>query len=259
MFKNRLKQKNMESPSNDGEISFIIPELSKQESLFEVKKSSECVPEWWKDLPNTWKSKQYEKDLTLKACIPFTDVIMSGYMLVLKEDIFVKYNEETKKTEISSDFPFLKNNFSYHSTGQAPTMPIAKEYVDDLIFKWVSSYIVKTPKNYSILFTHPLNHPSLPFYTLSAIVDTDKYFMPVNFPFLMKNNYNGVIPKGTPIVQIIPFKRDKWDFKEFSNVGESFVFQQEVLRQKYHGERQIKDGKMIGGVYKRKYRVRKEY
>jgi hypothetical protein len=35
--------------------------------------------------------------------------------------------------------------------------------------------------------------------------------MPVNLPFLLKDNFEGLIPKGTPIAQIIPIKRDNWN------------------------------------------------
>ena len=50
----------------------------------------------------------------------------------------------------------------------------------------------------------------LPFQTLSAVVDTDKHNVPTHFPFFMKHGFEGKIPLGTPIVQIIPFKRQEW-------------------------------------------------
>lgn len=259
MFKNYWKNRSPEESSPDGEISFIISERDDAATLFEIKKSSECIPEWWKSLSNTYKSDFFEKDMTLKSCIPVTDAMMSGYMLVLKHDLHIKYNEEDKKTEVSSDFERLKESFSYHSKEQVATMPMSEEYVDDLVFKWVIKHSVKTPKGYSCLFVHPLNQAYLPFYTLSGVVDTDKFFMPVHFPFLMKNNYEGVIPKGTPIVQIIPFKRDSWNFKKYNNPGIKFEHKQEFLRRKYHAGRTSKEGKVIGGVYKKQYRSRKEY
>jgi hypothetical protein len=49
---------------------------------------------------------------------------------------------------------------------------------------------------------------------LPGIVDTDKYTAPVNFPFVINDiNFEGIIPKGTPIAQVIPFKRDPWEIK----------------------------------------------
>ena len=46
---------------------------------------------------------------------------------------------------------------------------------------------------------------------MPGIVDTDKYVSPVNFPFILNDiKFTGLIPAGTPIAQVIPFKRDSW-------------------------------------------------
>ena len=50
----------------------------------------------------------------------------------------------------------------------------------------------------------------MPFYVLPAIVDTDKHPINVNFPFFIRKDFEGTLPMGTPIMQIIPFKRDIW-------------------------------------------------
>ena len=59
----------------------------------------------------------------------------------------------------------------------------------------------------------PLNNPSPYLQMFSAIVATDEYWNTVNFPFAYTgpDDWKGVIPIGTPIMQIIPFKRV--DFK----------------------------------------------
>jgi hypothetical protein len=71
---------------------------------------------------------------------------------------------------------------------------------------------MQTPKGYSLLITHPLNRLDLPFTTLSAVVDADKY--PISdgsIPFFLKKDFYGIIKKGTPLFQVIPFKREEWD------------------------------------------------
>jgi hypothetical protein len=75
----------------------------------------------------------------------------------------------------------------------------------------VPAWSIKTPNGYSSLFTHPINRIDLPFYTLGGIVDTDKWGEAGNHPFVFKNGWEGIIPKGTPYAQIIPFKRDNWE------------------------------------------------
>jgi hypothetical protein len=78
-------------------------------------------------------------------------------------------------------------------------------------YKFENKWVMETPPGYSCLITHPLNRFDLPFFTMSGIVDTDQYnFLPVNLPFFLKEGFEGIIPKGTPIAQVIPFKREPW-------------------------------------------------
>src|SRR2546421_25776 len=52
----------------------------------------------------------------------------------------------------------------------------------------------------------------LPFQTLTRLVDADRYrdnF--INFPAYWRDlSFNGVLPKGTPVAQCLPLKRDTW-------------------------------------------------
>jgi hypothetical protein len=60
------------------------------------------------------------------------------------------------------------------------------------------------------MFIQPMHRESV-FTILPGIVDTDIYSVPVNFPFVVNDpNFEGLIPKGTPIAQVIPIKRDAW-------------------------------------------------
>jgi len=63
-----------------------------------------------------------------------------------------------------------------------------------------------------------MHNPNEHFTILEGIVDTDQYHKPVNFPFVFKNkDFNGLIPAGTPIAQVIPFKRDSWNMEIVDN------------------------------------------
>jgi hypothetical protein len=88
-------------------------------------------------------------------------------------------------------------------------MPLPEGYDRDAL-KWSVPWSIKTPPGYSLLFTHPLNRFDLPFYTMSGIVDTDTYEIPVNLPFVIKEGFMGKIEKGTPLAQVIPIKRENW-------------------------------------------------
>jgi hypothetical protein len=45
---------------------------------------------------------------------------------------------------------------------------------------------------------------------MAGIVDSDKYHGAGNIPFFLKEEFEGLIPKGTPYAQIIPIKRAEW-------------------------------------------------
>jgi hypothetical protein len=77
----------------------------------------------------------------------------------------------------------------------------------------MNHWAIKTPKGYSTMFIQPMHRES-PFTILPGIVDTDTYTAPINFPFIINDlKFEGLIPKGTPIAQVIPFKRDSWSIK----------------------------------------------
>jgi hypothetical protein len=61
------------------------------------------------------------------------------------------------------------------------------------------------------LFKPPAHNSNPWFEILEGIVDTDAYSVSVNFPFVLKNpTEEFMIPAGTPIAQVIPFKREEW-------------------------------------------------
>ena len=75
-------------------------------------------------------------------------------------------------------------------------------------------FIIKTPPGYSSLFLPPMNNTDDRFSIIPGIVDTDTYKLEVNFPIVFNGDkYESLkttIKRGTPYVQVIPFKRDSW-------------------------------------------------
>jgi len=78
----------------------------------------------------------------------------------------------------------------------------------------MNPFIIKTPPGYSSLFLPPMNNPDDRFSIIPGIVDTDTYNLEINFPILFNGDkYDSLkttIKRGTPYVQVIPFKRDSW-------------------------------------------------
>ena len=77
-----------------------------------------------------------------------------------------------------------------------------------------------------------MNRYDLPFYTLSGVVDSDSWGLPVFFSFFVKRNFIGTIPKGTPVMQFFPFKRDSWEIEidDSNEIIEEEEFKAENIR-----------------------------
>ena len=57
----------------------------------------------------------------------------------------------------------------------------------------------------------PQHHEPGPLSCFSGIVDTDDYAPPINMLFKLRDpNFEGIIPAGTPFLQVVPFKRESW-------------------------------------------------
>ena len=197
------------------------------------KPAKNFLPDWYSNHPKyTTESNKPELfpfntggvNSTFRNCVPLTDAMSAGYIWGLPFDIqFRKMSDSTY--EISwrpnMDSPFV----DIQNANEAQGIPLSVKSADSTVFKWMCGYSVSTPKGYSTLFTHPLNRSDLPFRTFSGIVDTDKYHIPVNFPFQIELNLElnetYILKKNTPLIQIIPFKRESWihsTIKEFKPI-----------------------------------------
>lgn len=168
------------------------------------------LPKWYRDIqPVPEHKKKYDNgDLTkhsVKNCMPFLDSMVSGYIQETWCDIHIGPDDNGN---IRYNYPMDPEIISARdSQAHVPDgfMPIE--------FTWRQPYGVETPEGWSVIMTHPFNHTQLPYMTLTGIVDSDLYFrepFPNNFPFFLRNGFNGIIPAGSPMFQIIPFKRAEW-------------------------------------------------
>src|SRR5690606_739326 len=95
-----------------------------------------------------------------------------------------------------------------HHGAQVVGSPLFEE--GRVLIKFISFWTIEAPPGYSLLFTHPFNRPDLPFVTLTGLVDCDRYVDQfIHFPAAwVDDGFSGVLPKGTPVAQVIPVPRD---------------------------------------------------
>jgi hypothetical protein len=207
----------------------ILPDLEIPHPIPAYK----AIPEWYRT------SKSFaEGTETLKKCVPFLDSMTAGYSLVLASDVF--FNKGIVQ-DISSH-----GIVQAHLDSQIGDLKIPSEYYS-VVYKWINSFILKTPKGYSTLFVHPTNRIDLPFYSFSGLVDTDVFPIEINFPFLIRKDFVGIIPAGTPIAQAIPVKREDWT----SSVEDSEFYEPPAFFHTMHNPPL--------GFYKKNFWKRKRY
>jgi hypothetical protein len=194
------------------ELIRFFPERNSQH-LGKPEPMKNFIPEWYRKAEATWIDENGEEAPGLKKCVPYLDTLISGYAITTPADFYVGENEDGS-LRISWDGPPELGSFIMErpeALGSTMARP-AGHHHNHLV--WSGVWGMKTPKGYSLLVTHPLNRFDLPFTTTSGIIDADEFFANGNIPFFMKAGFTGVIPKGTPIAQLIPIKRAKWKMIE---------------------------------------------
>ncbi len=188
-------------------ISFgMVPEF-----LDIPKPAQQYIPEWYakseRFVGGEPKIKQDGgTNKALKLCFPYLDALTSGYTIELWTDI------QVKQTVDGPQFKWMMEPQPVNSRDIEPAklLPIPLGCSKHQ-FVWMPPMCFKLPVGYSLLVTHPLNRHDLPFVTLSGVIDADKGIALGNYPFFLQKDFEGVIEAGTPIAQIIPFKRESWE------------------------------------------------
>jgi hypothetical protein len=209
-----------------------VIEFSAHENYFALKEDYPIpvklnIPEWYKKLEHTILNK------TVKGCMPFLDSLTAGYLLKMPQDLNLRHNVDNKneKGEMFKDsFQTyglceeslllnakkinLNSGIDIHSPKQLEGSPFIEKNKNLPFYKIINPWKIKTPKGYSCLFVSPLNNSDDRFSVIPAIVDTDTFPNEINFPIIINGDKYPIlettIEKGTPYVQIIPFKRDSW-------------------------------------------------
>jgi hypothetical protein len=157
------------------------------------------LPIWFQDMPTVVNGTR-----TIKACPPALDAMSMGYHLTLAADIYIHEGELQQISILPAVVQMPEDMMAAHA--------VPDEFIK-APFQLQNYFITKTPKGYSSLVVQPLNRPDLPFMVMSGVVETDAFPAPIKPFFFIRKDFTGVIKEGTPIAQVIPFKRQTWQSK----------------------------------------------
>ena len=196
-------------------MEIIFTDIDNPEGVLEKPKpASEYIPEWYKKA-KSYTSLDGKKTpsmdgspmTTIKRCMPLWDMMTAGYILETPYDIYVRQTPEG---------PYFQwgemQAVAFQTMEQFQNHPYSRDinYAVRIVHPWS----IKTPKGYSIMVMEPQHHEPGPITCAIGIVDTDDFSLPFNmFLKLRDPNFEGMIPAGTPFIQVIPFKRDNWSSK----------------------------------------------
>lgn len=168
------------------------------------------LPAWFRKLPAIDERKLATGDsgLTVKRCMPFLDAMTTGWILPLAATVRLEIADGGAAVRAGWDFD--RTLVSNHGPHQVEGHPLAARPP----CKFHNFWTIVTPPGWSCLFVDPLNRPNDVFQVVAGIVDTDSYAAEIHFPFFA-TGADGlhVIEKGSPLVQVVPFRRADVDLR----------------------------------------------
>ena len=177
------------------------------------------MPSWWKKM-KIFQSIRGRRIQTIRACPAMHDWTKSGWYLLANRDMEILCGSERDftSTKFATKDPSGKKY-------ESPTHPSdqfdnAFDYIEDGefgqvkdAFKMRNAWNIITPPGYSCFYLDPFLFQNNHFATWQGVIDTDDFNVNQDnsqIIFYPKVDYSFVIPEGTPLVQIIPFKREEW-------------------------------------------------
>jgi len=172
--------------------------------------ASRSLPKWFMDMAPSVGGKLSVRDrissASAKKCTPMLDAMSGGYIVKLWSDVIVHWENDTPLINWRVDHDV----FRLHGNN-AREIPPPTGYHND-VFKYITWFRVKLPSGYSLIIQPPANRNPLPFTPVPAIIDSG-VSIDTNIPVWISKEAEGVIEAGTPIAQLIPFKKESWSSK----------------------------------------------
>lgn len=220
------------------------------------KPTVKSMPEWFREADRFIKNpingdffldQSGGRIPTFKACPALFDIFTTGYMLHTPCDIEF-YINDSGNIDVKIEDPRYKDFIMAR-----PPMPqfIHPHGYYQHHFSWFPDWAIKLPDGYSAIYLSPINRYDLPIHTVGGIVDNDVINLPGLMPFFIQDNFVGIIPSGTPYLQVIPFKREDWKSEVIIEDAQT-IWKKNTENSKIF---RVPDG----GVYKNKFWSKRKY
>lgn len=176
------------------------------------------IPQWFRQI--------HKGHGSVRSCAGIMDYLSAGITVPAWTNFYFSPNVEAATWAVSADstnppvhdFEFAAN-FSYTQTGKCP-MTEARKLEKMSYPKLITPWRIQTAPGWSSMLLPIPYDENEEFSVLPAIVHTD-FYQVTNIVINPKTNTDFSIKWGTPLVKIVPFKRDS-DITEIEFMDESF-------------------------------------
>lgn len=178
--------------------------------------ANQALPRWYRDTePHYRKQTQFQvyppelrlrQNATVKSCPGIRDYLSGGYVLPLWADFAITFDEAGYRWEAPHpDFTIDKHDPDQYANMPKPGFPVA--------LKFMSPWFCRTPPGYSVRFLPLLYHFEQLWWAMPGVIHTDVlHATHVNTIFHVPKGQI-VLPQGTPLVHIVPFRRERYDLE----------------------------------------------
>jgi hypothetical protein len=178
----------------------------------------EFIPKWWKSVPvdaYPVEGSVFPTLPTVKVCPSFPDYFTQGYILPMWADTTLWHDEESGEWKwncgtSNSGFEIFwhpKEQFLDHVSGSFFGNKAT------FTFKFITPWRALTAPGYSLLQLPMFFHQDDGFSVVPGVLETD-VFSSLNLQVLYYGDKKEIfIPRGTPLVQYIPIKKEKLIFE----------------------------------------------
>lgn len=219
--------------------------------------AKDMMPDWYSKMPPAKESYAFEEGATksIRGCVPVADYLTAGYIIpniyeVTVWDKFVNFKKDmtisTAKHANTYDQPdqglVLPREINVYTPEECPATSNGKAMKKNY-FRFDTDWAIQTPPGYSCLIFQPHYLFEKKYHILPAIVDTDKFNkkIPVVGYCGDEGDFLRIAP-GTPLLQVIPFKRDEWEM-EIANekiLDKAKFYLYNVYKKLFHSEKSFK-------------------
>jgi hypothetical protein len=174
--------------------------------------------------PPTWFRTIKKNKGSIRSCAGTIDFLSAGITLPSWTNFYFRLDGTGQDWEMAADEMAppagvsVVNAFHYDSTGACPMTSI-REVKNSSYPKLVNPWRMETAPGWSILILPVYWEPNPNYEVVPSIVHTDFYHT-ANVVLNIKTDQEFSIKYGTPLVQMIPFKRNK-DFEKITFRDES--------------------------------------